>query len=165
MMMLSNAGWHVCAPLVSGWPRLPAAERLVSRHSPASGVTLPHPPQSVSVLSPSHRPYPEIMKQVNWWQFVNNNCDNSVWSVLEDDLWGSRHQFKHSLLVKYFTVNLVVNGNFFVVRYLNVTQGTSYLEKQNEIRVRNRDPNIEPRASLVMNKQKYLWIILFQFYV
>ena len=124
MMMLGNAGWHVCAPLVSGWPRLPAAERLVSRHSPASGVTLPHPPQSVSVLSPSHRPYPEIIEkqQVNWWQFVNNNCDNSAWSVLEDDLWGSRHQFKHSLLVKYFTVNLVVliknhkvNGNFLLL--------------------------------------------------
>ena len=48
--VLSNAGWHVCAPLVSEWPRLPAAERLVvARQSPASGVTLPHPPQSVSV--------------------------------------------------------------------------------------------------------------------
>lgn len=48
--VLSNAGWLVSAPLVSGWPRLPAAERLVvARQSPASGVTLPHPPQSVSV--------------------------------------------------------------------------------------------------------------------
>ena len=67
-----------------------------------------------------------------------------------------------------FDKNHKVNGNllfeYFIFEY-HTRNSTSHLEKQNEIRVRNRDLNIDSRASLVMNKRKYLWIILFQFYV